>query len=72
MTLKGTVKSGVIVLENGCSLPEGTAVEVTPTRPRAASSLGEALLRHAGTAVGLPEDLAAEHDHYIHGMPKRQ
>ena len=34
-------------------------------------SLGEMLLRHAGKAVGLPEDLAAQHDHYLHGTPKR-
>ena len=35
------------------------------------SSLGEMLLRHAGKAVGLPEDMAAQHDHYLHGTPKR-
>ena len=34
-------------------------------------SLGEILLRHAGKAVGLPEDMAAQHDHYLHGGPKR-
>ena len=34
-------------------------------------SLGEMLLRHAGKAVGLPEDMAAQHDHYLHGTPKR-
>ncbi len=34
-------------------------------------SLGEVLLRHAGKAVGLPEDMAAQHDHYLHGTPKR-
>jgi hypothetical protein len=25
----------------------------------------------AGKAVGLPEDLAENHDHYLHGLPKR-
>ena len=25
----------------------------------------------AGTAKGLPEDFAANHDHYLHGLPKR-
>ena len=34
-------------------------------------SLSEVLLCHAGKAVGLPEDMAAQHDHYLHGMPKR-
>jgi hypothetical protein len=28
-------------------------------------------LEVAGTAEGLPPDFAAEHDHYIHGTPKR-
>lgn len=35
------------------------------------TSLSEMLLRHAGKAVGLPDDLAAQHDHYLHGTPKR-
>ena len=35
------------------------------------ASLGEVLLRHAGKAVELSEDMAAQHDHYLHGTPKR-
>ncbi len=31
----------------------------------------EKLLRHAGTAKGLPSDLALNHDHYLHGLPKK-
>jgi hypothetical protein len=31
----------------------------------------EALMEVAGTAVGLPEDFAINHDHYIHGTEKR-
>ena len=38
---------------------------------QASPSLGEVLLRHAGKAVGLPEDMAVQHDHYLHGTPKR-
>mgnify|MGYP003390203974 CR=1 FL=1 len=34
-------------------------------------TLVEMLLRHAGKAVGLPEDMAAHHDHYLHATPKR-
>ena len=54
-------------------LAEGARVEVVvkPATPPA-SPLGEMLLRHAGKAVGLPEDLAAQHDHYLHGTPKNQ
>ena len=34
-------------------------------------SWGEALLAVAGTAEGLPEDLAHNHDHYLHGTPRK-
>lgn len=32
---------------------------------------GQALLEVAGTAEGLPTDFAENHDHYLHGTPKR-
>jgi hypothetical protein len=34
-------------------------------------SWGEALLEVAGTAEGLPNDFARNHDHYLHGAPRR-
>ena len=34
-------------------------------------TLWEKLRSIAGTAKGLPEDFAANHDHYLHGLPKR-
>ena len=34
-------------------------------------SWGEALQEVAGTAEGLPSDLASNHDHYLHGTPRR-
>jgi hypothetical protein len=83
MLLEGTVINGAIVLDGGEQLPEGARVEVAlkepepraadnvRARPKAASALGEALMKLAGTAVGLPEDMAAQHNHYLHGTPKR-
>lgn len=72
MLFEGTIINGTIVLDTDEKLPEGARVEVAvKTPPQAASPLGEMLLRHAGRAVGLPEDMAAQHDHYIHGTPKR-
>jgi hypothetical protein len=72
MILQGTVVNGVIVLDQAAALPNGSRVEVEiKAQARAASSLGEALLKLAGTAVGLPADMAEQHDHYLHGMPKR-
>ena len=41
-----------------------------PPRP-GKESLGDFVLRVAGTAEGLPPDLAENHDHYLYGTPKR-
>jgi hypothetical protein len=34
-------------------------------------SWGEALLEVAGAIEGLPSDYAQNHDHYLHGLPRR-
>jgi hypothetical protein len=72
VVLEGTVRNGVIVLDRPQDLPEGARIEVV-VKPSAQSALQltEMLMRHAGKAVGLPDDLAAQHDHYLHGTPKR-
>jgi hypothetical protein len=79
MELAGVVQNGVIIPENGAALPEGARVRIIlepvegtiKQASGAASPLGEILLKHAGKAQGLPEDLAEQHDHYLHGTPKR-
>lgn len=73
MTVKGEVKNGVVVLSNPAALPEGAQVSVTVLRPRKDRRRGlrAILLRHAGKGKNLPADLAAQHDHYAHGKPKR-
>ena len=69
---EGKVVNGVVVLENGDSLPEGTRVRVLTVEPASTGeTLGQRLLKFAGTATGLPSDLAENHDHYIHGRPKK-
>jgi hypothetical protein len=72
MSLQGVVQNGVVVLDAGHSLPDGTRVEVT-VRDGAgqAPTLRERLLKLAGTVDDLPVDMARNHDHYIHGTPKR-
>lgn len=47
------------------ALPSGTA-------RKAASPLGELLLKFAGIADDLPPDMAKNHDHYLYGAPKRK
>jgi len=80
MTYRGRVQGGVVVLEGGASLPEGAEVDVTAVehaapsngdRPAASDSLAQRLLKFAGTLQGLPSDLARNHDHYIHGAPRK-
>ena len=75
MVYRGRVKDGVVVLDDPQSLPEGTVVRVEPVAEKKDDSrdepLGKRLLRFAGTVDGLPEDMAAQHDHHIHGTPKR-
>ena len=77
MTYRGTVRQGVVVLEPGAVLPEGADVTVTAVEPAvenapaAPSTLGERLMKYAGAVKGLPTDLARNHDHYIHGTPRR-
>ncbi len=72
MLLEGVVRNGKIELDPPKDLPEGLRVEVLMKSDSSYTSpLGEMLLRHAGKAVGLPEDMAAQHDHYLHGTPKR-
>lgn len=73
MSYTGEIRNGVVVFDAGTALPDGTRVKVEPlqgsetqTRP-----VGEVLLEWAGKGVGLPEDLAQNHDHYLHGLPKR-
>ncbi|MCY3019469.1 MAG: hypothetical protein NTW87_10645 [Planctomycetota bacterium] len=73
MTYKGKVTNGVVVLEDPRALQEGTEVRVVAAqRPRKRKlSLSDKLLQWAGRAKGLPCDLAENHDHYVHGRPKR-
>jgi len=74
MSFTGHVVGGSVVLDGPIPLPDGTPVRVDPIEarpPTAASPLGQALLDIAGRSDGLPDDLAAQHDHYLYGTPKR-
>ena len=48
-------------------------VETVESRPLMddSSTLAERLLKFAGAAEGLPSDMSYNHDHYIHGTPRR-
>jgi hypothetical protein len=72
MTYRGHIKNGQIMLDDIVALPEGAAVNVEVVENSDGSpSLWEKLRDLAGTVEG-PEDWAENHDHYIHGTPKRE
>lgn len=39
---------------------------------KAASPVGEMLMKFAGVIDDLPSDMAKNHDHYLYGAPKRE
>jgi hypothetical protein len=74
MTYRGRIQNGVVVLEQGADLPEGIEVEVQPAtveEDRDTKSIQEMLLKFAGTVNDMPSDFAQNHDHYVHGTPKK-
>jgi hypothetical protein len=73
MSVTGIVTSGVVVLPAGTSFPEGTAVTVdlVPQNLPGDASL-PALWNVNGVSTGCPDDLAANHDYYIHGHSRKQ
>ncbi len=74
MPCEGRVRQGVVVFEAGEPPGEGQRVLIVPIGDDPAevpSSLSDVLLKFAGTARGLPSDLAENHDHYLHGQPRR-
>jgi len=79
MVYNGHIEKGVVVLDDQVFLPDGLKVQVEPLPAAQAEigtensdeTLGQKLLKHAGKAVGLPPDLAENHDHYLYGTPKK-
>ncbi len=76
MVYRGIVKNGVVVLGEGAELPEGTEVHIEPVaRGEGTAGEGPTLLEQFSDVIGsvpeLPPDMAQQHDHYLHGAPKR-
>ena len=79
---RGIVQQGVVILQ-GAALPEGTEVTVVPVQaditakvPDETTSIWRKLAQLGRDAElepsDLPPDLAANHDHYLHGLSRRQ
>src|SRR2546427_2268882 len=72
MSYTGKVKNGVVVLPPGVPLVEGQQIEILPGSVASEPDrLHEAAEAHA-VGNGLPNDLAANHDYYLHGGSKQQ
>ena len=74
MTITAKVHNHTITLPPELAIAEGAEVQITvpeiePAKVEA-PTLYETLKDFIGCIDG-PEDLAAEHDHYAHGAPKR-
>lgn len=80
MTYHGHIENGVVVLEGGADLPEGLAVEVRAASVSVESeeegvrplSFHDRYRSFIGMGDDLPTDMAENHDHYLHGAPKRE
>lgn len=71
MVYRGYVRGGVVVLDPKVELPEGIEVSVELLPPRSGKTLAERLGDLIGSVSDLPSDMAQQHDHYVHGAPKR-
>jgi predicted DNA-binding antitoxin AbrB/MazE fold protein len=78
MTLQGHIKNGAIVPDVPVVLPEGAAVQIEVVEKgseaeivESRKTLAERFASIIGAARGLPADLADQHDHYLHGTPKK-
>ncbi len=73
MSITAIVQNDTIKLP--VHVPDGTTVEIiVSTEVKIAPAQGsffDTIQDLVGSVDGLPEDFAAEHDHYIHGTPKR-
>jgi len=76
MSFTTTVENGQVVLPAG--IPDGTVLRIEIEKAAEIATLDEASMPtlletmkdFVGVAEGLPTDMAANHNHYIHGHPK--
>ena len=70
MSITGFVENDTIKLPPGVHVPDGTSARIIfdAVAPR---TLAERYAGLIGITDALPEDMAENHDHYLHGAPKK-
>lgn len=71
MVYQGHIENGVAVFDEPSSLPEGMKVRIVPVGESSRKTLAERFRNIIGAVDDLPEDMAENHDHYLHGTPKQ-
>lgn len=72
MSFTGTIEKGVVKLPPNLGWSDGTQVRIEKIEtPQDRNELTRKLREIAAQMPDLPEDWAEQHDHYIHGTPKR-
>lgn len=71
MELEGVVHNGVIVPDDAGVLAEGTRVRIEPVKLGTSTTFGQLFGDLVHDSPDLPTDLAAQHEHYRLGKPKR-
>ena len=72
MTYRGHIEKGVVVFDGTVRPADGAVVHVEEVAPNADQpTWAEVFKDLIGAAEGLPVDMAENHDHYIHGTPRK-
>jgi hypothetical protein len=71
MSITTTVEDGRIELPAGVHLPNGTVVRIETVTPKELPTLLEDMKEFIGVGDDSVTDMAENHDHYLHGHPKK-
>jgi len=71
MSITTTVEAGKTVLPPGLDWPNGSVVRVELVKEEQLPTLLEDMKDFIGVADDLPTDMAENHNHYLHGHPKK-
>jgi len=71
MGYRGHIQKGLVVFDEAVPLPDGTKVNVEPVESQGNQTLADRFKDIIGIVKTLPADMADQHDHYLHGKPKK-